>query len=88
MKYEFLSHARRRMAERSISRKLVVDALNFPTKIASDKRGRRLVKKLYTDKKKVRRLLLVAVEITRNIVKIITVIDTSKISKYLYEKEK
>ncbi|MDP3764483.1 MAG: DUF4258 domain-containing protein [bacterium] len=88
MRYEFLPHAKKRMAERAISRKLIVDALNFPTKIASDRRGRRLVKKLYTDKKKTRRLLLVAVEITDNIAKIITVIDTSKINKYLHEKEK
>lgn len=88
MKFEFSPHAQKRMRERSISKKLIIDALEFPTKISSDRRGRQLIKKLYTDKKRVRRLLLVVVEITKGIVKIITVIDTSKISKYLYEKEK
>ncbi|MBI2465911.1 MAG: DUF4258 domain-containing protein [Candidatus Sungbacteria bacterium] len=88
MKFEFSPHAQKRIKERSISKKLVTNALEFPTRISSDKHGRQLVKKLYTDKKKARRLLLVAIEITGNIIKIITVIDTSKINKYLHEKEK
>ena len=71
------------MRERSISKRLIIDALEFPTRISSNRQGRQLVKKLYTDKKKTRRLLLVVVEITDNIVKIITVIDTSKVGKYL-----
>lgn len=87
MKYEFSPHARKRMEERSISEKLVVEALKFPTKISSDKRGRQLVKKLYI-KRKSQRLLLIAVETKGGISRIITLIDTSKIEKYLYEKEK
>ncbi len=83
MKYEFLPHARKRMAERSISRKLVIDALKFPTKISLNRQGRQLVKKLYTSKRSAQRLLLIAIEVKSDTTKIITVIDTSKISKYL-----
>lgn len=45
MKYEFLPHALKRMSERVISRKLVTEALKFPTKVSSNRRGRQLVKK-------------------------------------------
>ncbi len=87
MKFEFSSHAQKRMRERAISKKSIIEALEFPTRISSDKHGRQLVKKLYT-KKKVQRLLLIAIEVKADICRVITVIDTSKIKKYLYEKEK
>ena len=83
MKYEFLPHARKRMAERTISRKLVIDALRFPTKISSNRQGRQLIKKLYTGKRGVKRLLLVVIEVASDVIIIITVIDTSKVGKYL-----
>ena len=83
MKYEFLPHARKRMAERTISRKLVIDALRFPTKISSNRQGRQLIKKLYTGKRGVKRLLLVVIEVASDVIRIITVIDTSKVGKYL-----
>lgn len=76
------------MAERAISKKLVIDALKFPTKISSNKQSRQLVKKLYTNRKGDKRLLLIAIETRANVTKIITVIDTSKVNKYLHEKEK
>lgn len=83
MKYDFLPHARKRMAEKSISKKLVVDALKFPTKISSNRQGRQLVKRLYTSRKGAKRLLLIVIETKANVAKIITVIDTSKVNKYL-----
>ena len=72
------------MRERSISEGLIVEALKFPTKISSDKQGRQLVKKLYI-RRRSQRLLLIAVETKGEVSKIITVIETSKVRKYLYE---
>ncbi|MBI4119161.1 MAG: DUF4258 domain-containing protein [Parcubacteria group bacterium] len=88
MKFEFSPHAQKRMRERSISKKSVIEALEFPTIISSDKHSRQLVKKLYT-KGRIQRLLLVAIiEVKAGICRVITVIDTSKVDKYLYEKER
>ncbi len=82
MKYIIKPHARGRMKERSISEKLVADAIANPTKVLYDDRGRVLFKKLYKNKG-VNRLLLVAGEPKKDILEIITVIETSKIKKYL-----
>ncbi len=70
------------MRERSISEKLVDDAIANPTKVLYDDSGRVLFKKLYKNKD-VDRLLLVAGEPKKDILEIITVIETSKIKKYL-----
>ena len=82
MEYFLSAHARRRMAERLIPESLVEEALANPTKVGYDDKGRILVKKLYTLLGK-KRLLLIAAEPKGNKLKIITVIDTSKIKKYL-----
>lgn len=82
MDYILTRHARERMAERSIPERLVKDAIANPTKILHDDDGRLLIKKSYRKGNK-ERLLLVAGEMMGNTLKVITVIDTSKINKYL-----
>ena len=54
----------------------------FPTKILYDDKGRILFKKIYNKNGK-QRLLLVAGEEVKDTLEIITVIDTSKVKKYL-----
>jgi len=75
-------HARKRMRERSIPEKLIKESLQNPTKILYDDKNRLLIKKLYKKHRK-ERLLLIVGEIINNKLEIITVIDTSKIQKYL-----
>jgi len=70
------------MAERAISEQMITDALEKPTKIGRDPKGRILVKKLYKRNGKAR-LLLLAIEKETDPLCIITVIDTTKITKYL-----
>ncbi|KKQ01503.1 MAG: hypothetical protein US18_C0046G0006 [Parcubacteria group bacterium GW2011_GWB1_36_5] len=82
MKYVIKSHARERMKERSISEKLIEDAIANPTMVLYDNDGRILFKKLYKNKG-IDRLLLVAGEPKKDILEIVTVIETSKIKKYL-----
>lgn len=82
MNFIFTAHAKRRMAERSISSKMVYEALRNPAKVLYDDDNKILFKKLYKSKR-FNRLLLVVAEEERNRFKIITVIDTSKIKKYL-----
>lgn len=82
VEYILSSHAKERMAERSITEKLIREAMASPTKILHDSRKRILIKKLYGMKGK-ERLLLIAGEMTGEKLKIITVIDTTKIKKYL-----
>ena len=82
MKYIIKLHARIRMRERLIPWKLVDDAIANPTKVLYDEDSRILFKKLYKKNQTVR-LLLVAGEQKGNLLEIITVIDTSKIKKYL-----
>ena len=69
------------MIERSISERVVNDAIENPTKVLYDD-GRVLFKKLYKNKG-IDRLLLIAGEPRKDILEIITVIETSKIKKYL-----
>lgn len=82
MKYVIKPHARKRIRERSISEKLVDDAIANPTKVLYDGSGRILFKKLYKNKG-IDRLLLVVVEPKKDVLEIVTVIETSKIKKYL-----
>lgn len=82
MKYVITSHAKQRMVERSISVAAVENALQNPTKVLYDDVGRLLIKKLYRKGDKTR-LLLVAGEKMGDKFKIITVIETSKVKKYL-----
>ncbi len=82
MRFTFSSHALERMRERAIPKELIDEALREPTKVSYDANGRTLVKKLYL-KKNVKRLLLIAGETHDDTFHIITVIDTSKVKKYL-----
>lgn len=70
------------MAERAISEGTISEAVANPTKVGYDKQGNILIRKLYTRNGRQRLLLLVATRM-RGILKIITIIDTSKVGKYL-----
>jgi len=81
----FLPHALLRMGERGINRIEITDAIASPNKIESSAidSQRFLIKKLYFNQKFQREhLLLIIIENSQNIIKVITVIDTSKISKH------
>jgi len=82
MKYVIKPHARGRMIERSISERLVDDTIANPIKVLYDDSGRILFKKLYRNKG-IDRLLIVVGEPKKDMIEIITVIETSKIKKYL-----
>lgn len=79
-------HARERMKERKISKEIVSAALAYPEQVAFDKtaRNRYIAKKVYQPTTKTRAyLLLIIYERTPDEIKVITVISTSKINKYL-----
>ena len=82
MRYILKPHAKERMKERKIPEHIVKTALDNPDKIGYDARGRLLIKKVYRKNGK-ERLLLAVGEFAENVLEIITVIDTSKIKKYL-----
>ena len=82
MKYVIKPHARERMRERSISERIIKDAVANPTKVGYDPRGRILIRKLYRRSGK-ERLVLVVCEKVSDALEIITIIDTSKVKKYL-----
>ena len=82
MDFILTGHARKRMSERNIPEHLIAAALRNPTKRLYDSNGRLLIKRLYRKNGK-DRLLLIAGEMEKNILRIITVIDTSKVKKYL-----
>jgi hypothetical protein len=73
------------MAERGISRELVRKAIKIPDKIERSLiyPRRFLIKKIYSNEKLQREhLLLIVLEVKQDLIEVITVIDTSKISKY------
>ncbi len=82
MRYFFTRHALERMKERSISKRLIGIAFANPTKVLYDDSDRVLIKKLYK-KSGTDRLLMIAGKLEKGGFKIITVIETSKIRKYL-----
>lgn len=82
MDYGLTNHARQRIKERNISIKLVEEAVSNPTKISVDSKGVLILKKAVLIKGK-RRLLLIAGQVRENKFKIFTIIDTSKVKKYL-----
>jgi len=82
MKYVIKPHARKRMRERSISEKLIYDTIANSTKVLYDDNGRILFKKLYKNQD-IDRLLLIVAESKKDVLEIVTVIETSKIKKYL-----
>lgn len=81
MDYELTRHARERMVERHISEKLLESAFQHPTKVLYDESGKIMFKKLYGRANS--RLLIIVCERRQDKLKIITIIDTSKPTKYL-----
>ena len=82
MKYRLTKHAEERAKEREISTWLIQDSLESPTDLSRDNEGKLLIKRLYKKKDKERLLLLVG-KIVNNELLIITIIETSKVKKYL-----
>lgn len=82
MRYILTRHAGKRMRERNITQKMLENALKNPTKVLYDVRNRLSFKKIYTKGSR-QRLLLIVGEVNGNELVIITVIDTSKVKKYL-----
>ncbi|MFI5205451.1 MAG: DUF4258 domain-containing protein [Candidatus Paceibacterales bacterium] len=82
MEHELTLHARQRMQERSIPLRLVEQGIANPDKISIDAKGVMLLKKVLLIKGR-QRLLLIAGQIVGKRFKIFTVIDTSKVKKYL-----
>lgn len=85
-KVKFSSHALKRMKERFISRYIVISALQNPDYVKNSIKvmSRFLIKKLYFNKRfKKKHLLMIIFEQDKNAMKVITIIDTSKINKYL-----
>ncbi len=85
MRIIFTKHSLERAKERLISEKELRLAINHPDKIdkSSQNNKRFLIKKIYHNKKlKADHLLMIICEKKKGIIKIITIIDTSKLSKY------
>lgn len=85
MKIIFTKHSLERAKERLISKKELRFAIHYPDKIdkSSQDNKRFLIKKIYYNKKlKTDHLLMIICEKENSIIKIVTIIDTSKISKY------
>jgi len=80
----FSNHALQRMQERSISESIVYDIIYDPQKLEQSQKNQQrfIAKKVYYNKKFAKNHLLVY-EIENSMIKVITIIDTSKIQKYL-----
>ncbi len=84
MDYILTAHAKQRIKERIISMELIDEALRNPTAVLYDTndKERVLIKKLYKKKGKPR-LVLIAGIYRGSTLKILTIIETSKVKKYL-----
>ena len=85
MKIVFTKHSLERANERAISKKVLKDAIYYPDKIdkSSQNNKRFLIKKIYYNEKlKTDHLLMIVCEKEKRVVKVVTIIDTSKISQY------
>ena len=85
MKIVFTKHSLERAKEREISERELKYAILHPDKIdkSSQNNKRGLIKKIYYNKKlEADNLLMIICEKEKRSIKIITIIDTSKISKY------
>ncbi|MDP3792175.1 MAG: DUF4258 domain-containing protein [bacterium] len=82
MRYFFTRHALERMEERSISKKIIDSAFAKPTKVSYDYNNLILIKKQYK-RRGTDRLLMIVGKLEKGDFKIITIIETSKIRKYL-----
>lgn len=82
MQYRLTKHARERIEERRIPVTILEDALHNPTKVGYDVEGKQLIKKVYKKSGK-EHLLLLVVRRDHDTMVIVTVIDTSKVKKYI-----
>ena len=84
MRIRFLDHALRRMRERRLSRRMIIDAIIKPDKAHRSLKdaARFLVKKRYVHGSGKERLLIIVTERAGEILIVVTVVDTSKIEKY------
>lgn len=85
MKVKFSLHALARMRERGLKENDVINAVKFPDRVENSTiiKNRFLIKKIYYLQKQGKdHLLMVICEKENNAIKVITIIDTSKISKY------
>ena len=82
MDYTFTEHARQRKNEYQISEKLIQEALDKPTQISYDTHEHVMVKKLYKRKGSPHVLIIIGVG-ESSVFRIITLITSSKIKKYL-----
>ena len=86
MRIVFSSHALERLVERGIGKETAIHAFRSPDKIEISNQNRRrvLFKKVYYNESLKRdHLLMLICEKKDDDLEIITIIDTSKISKYL-----
>lgn len=86
MKIVLTDHAKKRIKERGISANIVKESLMFPDNVDTSTvdKNRYLVKKIYFHEKfRKKHLLMIVCEKEKSkVVKVITIIDTSKIDKY------
>ncbi len=82
MEYFLTRHAKDKLTERTISLAVLEAALEMPTEIRENGKGKWLLLKLYRRLGK-KRLLKVVVSKDGSKLKVITVIETSKVKKYL-----
>jgi len=86
MRIKFSPHSLERIKERGIDKKVVTEAIKFPDKIeiSGINKNKFLIKKIYYHQKLKRdHLLIIVVEKANTVLKIVTIIDTCKISKYI-----
>ena len=84
-KIEFTDHAQRRMRERNLTRKQVVEFVKNPdsVEISTKNSSRSLLKKRYRNKALGKDHLLMAIcERSGDALLVVTIIDTSRITKY------
>ncbi|MDP3735388.1 MAG: DUF4258 domain-containing protein [bacterium] len=82
MQFFLTAHARQRMRERNLTTVMLETALHHPVRIVRDSGGRLLIIAVHT-RDGGARALLVAGKIEGETLRIFTVIETTKIQKYL-----
>lgn len=85
MKIKFSSHAIERIKERDIEKSIILEAITSPdrTEASSVESDRFLIKKIYFNVEHKRdHLLIIVCEKEEDVLTVITIIDTSKISKH------
>lgn len=86
MQVVFTDHAKRRMRERGLLQKEVINLVTHPDRVEPSRKDPRrfLVKRIYFNKvRKKDRLLMAVCEREDSVLVVVTVIDTSKIGKYI-----